>query len=122
MKPTTVDDYINGFPEDKKAKLSELRRVINTELTDTHEELKWGNPAVLDEDRMILVVFSGHKDHMNLVATPSTKLALEDELSGYITGKGSVQLAYDKPLPVPLIKKMVSYRADEYRNKKVNWK
>lgn len=58
---------------------------------------------------------------MNLVGTPTTKKALEKELADYETGKGSVKLAYDKPLPVALIKKMVNYRTDEYHNHGVKW-
>lgn len=122
MKATTVDEYIEGFPEAQKAKLIELRKLVRERLPDTDEMLKWGAPAAVEKDGMILIVFSGHKDHMNFVATPSTKTAFETELKEYITGKGSVQLAYDKPIPVQLITKMLAYRAKEYREHKVNWR
>jgi uncharacterized protein YdhG (YjbR/CyaY superfamily) len=122
MKPTTVDEYLNTFSGEQKEKLIQLRKIIREVLPDTEETLKWGAPATLDKDGMILVVFSGHKNHINLVGTPSTKAAFEDDIADYETGKGSVQLAYDKPLPETLIKKFVSYRADEYRNHGVKWK
>ncbi len=121
MKPKTVVEYIDSFPEDQKTKLSELHKIIRATLPDTHEEFKWNSPATIDKDGMILVIFSGHKHHMNLVVTPSTKRAFEDELSDYVTGKGSVKLAYDKPLPTKLIEKMVLYRAKEYRQNGVKW-
>ncbi len=70
---------------------------------------------------MILVVMSGHKQHMNLVGTPSTKAAFEKELAGYETGKGSIKLPYDKQLPTELIKAFVLYRANEYRKNGVKW-
>lgn len=122
MKPQTVDDYIDSFPENQKAKLAELRQIIRSVLPDTHEELKWGAPATVENDGMILVIFSGHKHHMNLVATPSTKQAFEKELAGYETGKGSVKLLYDRPLPAKLIEKIVIYRAKEYRDSGIKWK
>lgn len=122
MKPKTVDEYINGFSGEQKTKLAELRKIIRETLPDTDEALKWGAPATLDKDGMILLVFSGHKQHMNFVSTPSTKEALTKELVGYETGKGSVKLLYDKPLPVALIKKMALYRAEEYRKHGVKWK
>ncbi len=121
MKPQTVDEYIDSFPENQKLKLAELRKILISALPDTTEDLKWGAPAVIDKDGMILLIFSGHKEHMNLVATPSTREALQGELAGYKTGKGSVQLSYDKPLPVNLIEKIASYRLDEYRNHGVKW-
>ena len=121
MKPKTVDEYLDGFTSEQKAQLTKLRQIIRETLPDTDEALKWGAPATLDKDGMILIVFSGHKQHMNIVGTPSTKDALEKDLIGYETGKGSVKLAYDKPLPESLIKKMVKYRADEYRKHGVKW-
>lgn len=122
MKPKTVNEYLQSFPENQKSKLIELHELIRSVLSDTDEMLKWGAPAAVEKDGMILVVFSGHKQHMNFVVTPSTKQAFDNELSEYVTGKGSVQLSYEKPLPVDLLKRMLAYRAKEYREEKVNWK
>lgn len=121
MKPSTVDEYIDSFPEIQKAKLSELRKIIKKALPDTNEGLKWGEPAIIEKDGMILVIYAGYKQHMNLVATPSTKQALESQLLNYKTGKGSVQLHYDRPLPVQLIESIVLTRAKEYREQGVKW-
>lgn len=122
MKPKSVDEYIDSFPDDQKAKLAEIRTIIRTALPDTTETLKWGAPAIIEKDGMILIVYSGHKQHMNLVGTPSTKDAFQGELSDYETGKGSVRLAYDKPVPAKLIERFVQYRAKEYRENGVKWK
>ena len=122
MKPKTIDEYLTGFPEGQKNKLADLRTLVRSVLPDTNEMLKWGAPAAVEKDGMILVVFSGHKQHMNFVVTPSTKQAFDKNLSGYITGKGSVQIPYEKPLPLDLLKKMLIYRAKEYRKKKISWK
>lgn len=122
MKPTTVDEYLNSITENQKKKVIELRKLVRSTLPDTKEELKWGAPAAVENDGMILVVFSAHKQHMNFVVTPSTKQVFEKELSDYTTGKGSVRLSYDKPLPTGLLKRMLIHRAKEYREDKVNWK
>lgn len=117
-----VDDYINGHPEAQKAQLARVRQIIRTALPDTTEALKWGAPATLDKDGMILIVFSAHKQHMNIVGTPSTLLAFMDELADYETGKGSIKIPYDKPLPDGLIERFVTYRAQEYRERGIKWK
>ena len=121
MKPKAVDEYIGNFPKGQKEKLVEIRKIIRAVLPDTLEALKWGAPAIVDKDGMILVIFSGHKKHVNLVGTPSTREALQSELSDYETGKGSVKLLYDKPLPVELIENFVLYRANEYRQNGIKW-
>ncbi len=121
MKPTTVDEYINGFSGDKKTRLLELRKIVQASLPNTQEAIKWGDPAVLDQDGMILASYGAFKNHMNLVVTPSTKQAFEPRLTEYTTGKGSVQLPYDKPLPADLIKEILAYRLNEYRTSGVKW-
>jgi uncharacterized protein YdhG (YjbR/CyaY superfamily) len=122
MKSKTVDECINSYTGEQKSQLTKLREIIRETFPDTDEVLKWGAPAAIEKDGMILVVFSGHKQHMNFVVTPSTKQVFEKELSDYPTGKGSVQLSYDKPLPVDLLKKMLIYRAKEYHGNNVKWK
>lgn len=122
MKPTTVAEYLNSFPDDKKATLTELHAIVRRVLPDTDEALKWGAPATIERDGMILLVFSGHKEHINFVVTPSALASAKDELADYVTGKGSVQLAYDKPIPTKLIEKLAAYRAKEYRENGVKWK
>ncbi len=122
MKPKTVEEYLVGYSGDQRTKLTELHSIIRSALPDTREALKWNAPATLDNDGMILIVFSGHKHHINLVGTPSTVAAFQDELSEFETGKGTVKLSYDKPLTAELIKKFVLYRAKEYRENGVKWK
>ena len=120
-KPQSIDEYIANFPDNQRRQLKKLREVIKTTLPDATEALKWGSPAVIDADGMILIIFSGHKHHINLVGTPSTRKALQDKLADYETGKGSVKLAYDTPLPTELIKEFIQYRAKEYRTEGVKW-
>lgn len=121
-KPTNVYEYIDSFSGNQKDRLAEVRNIIRDALPGTHEELKWGAPATVESDGMILIIFSGHKNHMNFVVTPSSKQAFESELQGYETGKGSLKLPYDAALPAELIKKMTMFRAQEYRERGVKWK
>ena len=121
MKPKSVGEYMDTFSREQKTKLIELHTIIRATLPETDEALKWGSPATIDKDGMILIIFSGHKQHINLVVTPSKRQALENDLVNYETGKGSVKLSYDKPLPVALIKKIIRYRAEEYRKYGVGW-
>lgn len=121
IKPQSIDEYIANFPDNERRQLEKLRQVVKTALPGTTEELKWGSPAFIDTDGMILIIFSGHKHHINLVGTPSTREALKDKLAEYEIGKGSVKLPYDTPLPTELIKEFVQYRAKEYRTDGVKW-
>lgn len=120
-KPKTVDDYIAGFPDEVRERLDELRRVSQRAAPGAAEGLKWGDPAYIHERGTILFMFSGHKAHANFVFTPSTREAFAAELTEYRTGKGSVALPYDAPVPTDLLTRMVKYRIGEYEADGVNW-
>lgn len=121
MKPTTIDEYIASKPEEIRPRLQELRDIIGTSLPGTTEAVKWGEPAFVDQDGMILVVFAGYKNHSNIVVTPSTLAANSDKLGDYKLGKGSVQIPHSHPVPEALIRDLVQYRLAEYRERGVKW-
>ena len=51
-KPTTVDEYIDSFPENIQAKLRELRAILKEIAPDATEAMKWGSP-VFEEKRIL---------------------------------------------------------------------
>lgn len=110
-KPTTVDEYIAFAPEKAQGKLQELRDLLKEIAPNATEAIKWGSP-VLEEER-ILFSFSAHKTHLNFMPTRSTLEPFKEELQDYKTGRDTIQLPYDKPLPKELIKRIAEYRAEE---------
>ncbi len=118
-KVTTISEYIAAAPKESQAKLRELRAILKKAAPKAKETIKWGNP-VFEENR-ILFAFAAFRNHMNFMPTPSVIQAFEKELSGFVTGRGSVQLPYDQPLPKALIAKMAISRVKELREKDVKW-
>ena len=45
----------------------------------------------------------------------------EEELSEFTTGKDTIQLPYDKPLPSALIKKIAEYRVKDVKVNDAKW-
>lgn len=118
----TIKEYIQSKPEKVQTKLKEMHRIIKQNSPDTNEALKWGEPAILHQDGMILVIFAAYTNHMNLVVTPSTLQHFVDQPSDYKTSKGSIQFTYDQPLSADLIKSLVLHRATEYEEQGVKWR
>lgn len=121
MKPVTMDEYIAASTEAVRPRLQEIREVISASLSGTSEAIKWGNPAFVDADGMILVVFAGYAKHSSVVVTPSALEANTEALKGYTLGKGSMQIPHDQPVPSSLIRQLVEYRLAEYREHGVKW-
>jgi len=64
---------------------------------------------------------SGHKAHASVAFTPSARHAFDDELTAYGTGKGSVKLPYETPVPTELLTRMIHYRTREHEVDGVTW-
>lgn len=118
-KPATVDEYIENAPEQARAMLRDLRALLRKVAPKAVETLKWGSP-VLEEGR-ILFSYSAYKAHINFMPTGPALEPFRDELSGFKTGKDTIQLPYDKPLPKALIRKIATYRLEQVRDHDARW-
>lgn len=119
--PSTVEQYCGQFSADAADALSELCRVSRSAAPAATEAIKWGHPTFLHPQGTILFVFSGHKKHANFVFTPSTREAFAEELVGFTTGKGRVQLPYGEPVPAELLQRMIRFRIEEFEQHGVKW-
>ena len=118
-KPTTVDEYINAAPKEAKEKLMEIRAILKKVAPNAMEGLKWGSPVF--EEKRILFAYTAFKSHLNFMPTHSSMIPFKEELSGYITGKDTIQFPYDKPLPKTLIRKIAKFRARDVRENDARW-
>lgn len=119
-KPQTVDDYIAAFPVPVQSRLEELRALSRANAPLATEGLKWGNPAY--SSGTILFAFAGYRTHANFAFTPSTVEAFADELAASSTGKGTVQLPHDEPVPAELLTRMIAYRINEFEERHILWR
>lgn len=114
---TTIDQYIQNFPTDVQAKLSELRSTIRRSAPQATEKISYGVPTF--ELNGNLVHFAAFKRHIGFYPAPSGIARFQKELKAYKSAKGSVQFPLDEPLPLHLITKIVEFRVDENSRKKV---
>ena len=117
---TTIDEYIAAAPKEAQKKLREMLACIRAAAPDAIESLKWGMPAF--SYRRILVTFAAYKHHIGFYPTPAAVRAFANDLSEFATAKGSIQFPLDKPLPLPLIRKITAFRVRESIEKDRKWK
>ena len=120
VKPTTIEEYIEAAPEEVQEKLQQMHKCIRKAAPGAKEELKWSMPAY--SYNRILVTFAVFKHHIGFYPTPSAVEAFAKSLTKYATAKGSIQFPLDKPLPLPLISKMVKFRVQESLMVDAKWK
>ncbi len=110
-RPQSITEYINAAPKEAQEKLREIRACIREAAPGAKESLKWGKPAF--SDGRILVMFAAFKHHIGFYPTPSAVRAFAKELSEFATASASIQFPLDKPLPLPLIRKINAFRVRE---------
>lgn len=109
---TSVDEYLEGVPEEARAALERLRKVIKAAAPKATETVSYQIPTF--KYHGMLVGFAAFKNHLSFfVMSPSLMDAHRDELKGYDTAKATIRFQADKPLPTALVKKLVKARIEE---------
>lgn len=111
QKFTSVDEYIADQPQAVQPKLEELRRIVKTQAPQATEKISYGMPYYGLNGR--LLYFAAQKEHIGLYAMPSAITSFKKELDSYETSTGTIRFPLDKPLPLPLIRKIVRFRVKE---------
>ncbi len=109
--PTTIDEYIAGFPPDVQKILKKIRETIREAAPGAQETIKYRMPTFLLNGN--LVYFAAFKNHIGFYPIPTGIEKFKKELSVYEQGKGSVQFPLDKPIPYDLITRIVKFRVKE---------
>jgi uncharacterized protein YdhG (YjbR/CyaY superfamily) len=120
VRPKSITEYIQAAPKEAQKKLRDMRACIRKSAPGAKEGLKWGMPAF--SYKRILVAFAAHKHHIGFYPTPSGVKAFAKDLSRFATARGSIQFPLEKPLPLPLIRKITAFRVRESIEQDRKWR
>jgi uncharacterized protein YdhG (YjbR/CyaY superfamily) len=113
QRARTTDEYLAELSDQQRTALEKLRTTIRKIVPDAEECISYGLPAFRLEGK-VLVGFGAGKDHLSFYPMSGrTVAALEDDLAGYDTSKGTIRFPIDKPLPSSLVRKVVRTRIAE---------
>ena len=105
--PETIDEYIAAQPEEIRQYLKEVRNVLHAALPEAEERISWSMPTYWKKHNIIQ--FAGFKKHIGLYPGPEAVLEFVEQLKAYKTSKGTIQLPYNKPLPLELIGEIAAW-------------
>lgn len=115
-KPSTIDEYIQGFPVEVQEILQSIRQVIREEAPEAMEKISYQIPTFYLYGN--LIHFAAFQKHIGLYPSPKGIKAFEDKLSPYKRSKGSIQFPLKQPIPLELIREIVRYRLREQTQEK----
>ena len=111
--PSSVEDYLAGLPKPSRAPLEELRATIRAAAPQATERISYRMPA-FEEYGRILVWYAAFRDHCSMFpASEAVKEALGEELTPYLSGKGTIRFDLGEPIPEALVRKIVRARRAE---------
>jgi uncharacterized protein YdhG (YjbR/CyaY superfamily) len=112
---SSIEAYIDSFPEDVRLILSEIRQAIAEEAPEAEECMNYGIPTFRLNGN--LVHYAAFKKHIGFYPTPSGIEAFSDKLTPYEHAKGSVKFPLDQPIPYELIRSITRFRVKEQEMK-----
>ena len=105
--PETIEEYIAAQPEKAQQYLREIRDAVRAVLPEAEEKISWSMPTF--RKKFNIIQFAAHKNHIGLYAGTEAVVEFGGRLEGYKTSKGTIQLPYDKPLPLELIAEIAKW-------------
>src|SRR6186997_378190 len=106
--PSTVDEYLAGLPEDRRAVMEALRRTVKAAAPDAAETIAYQMPALRSHGGQFLVSYAAYKRHYSLFpASGAVVEALGEELTPYLSGRGTIQFPAGEPIPTALVSKIL---------------
>jgi uncharacterized protein YdhG (YjbR/CyaY superfamily) len=110
---SAVDEYLARLPKEQWQALEKLRQTIRSVAPEVEEVVRSGVPAFRYNGKP-LVSIGAAKRHVALYIMYGAVLeTYRDELRAYDTSTTVIRFSPDKPLPVPLVTKLVKARVAE---------
>ena len=113
MSSQDVDEYLAAVPEPQRSTLEGLRATLAALLPEAEQGITYGVPCFKVGGKGV-AGFGFHRNHCTYFPMSGSITAeLADELTGYVTAKGSIRFPTDEPLPDDLVARLVEARARE---------
>jgi uncharacterized protein YdhG (YjbR/CyaY superfamily) len=110
----TVDDYLAGLPDDVRARVEEVRRVVHEVVPDAGETISYAMPT-FTLDGLPLLHVAAWKQHIGLYPLPALDPELDADVAPYRGTKDTMKLPHAKPLPRDLVARVVEALVERRR-------
>jgi uncharacterized protein YdhG (YjbR/CyaY superfamily) len=111
---TTVDEYLAGLPDDVRARVQEVRRVVHQVVPDAGETISYAMPT-FTLDGQPLVHVAAWKRHIGVYPLPPLDPELDAAVAPYRGTKDALKLPYTQPLPGELLARVLEVLVERRR-------
>ena len=110
----TVDEYLAGLPDDVRARVQEVRRVVHQVVPDAGETISYAMPT-FTLDGQPLVHVAAWKRHVGVYPLPPLDPELDAAVAPYRGTKDALKLPYTEPLPAELLARVLEVLVERRR-------
>jgi uncharacterized protein YdhG (YjbR/CyaY superfamily) len=114
-KPSTIDEYLQNIPEDRRRTLKDLRRKIRSVVPGADECISYRIPAFRLNGIVVAGFCATSKGCSYFPFSGSTLKTLAPALARYDQTRSSLHFSTDKPLPSALVRRLIQTRIKEVK-------
>lgn len=114
----TINEYHSAFPAEARERMEQIRSVIKDIAPEAEEVISYQIPA-FKIGKHFLIYYGAFAKHLTL-SSPWSEAFLDNfkaNLKELKVSKSAIQFPLGKPLPVDLIRRMVTFRKQEIVSK-----
>jgi uncharacterized protein YdhG (YjbR/CyaY superfamily) len=112
-----VDEYLRALEEPKRSTLETLRRTILEIVPEAEQVISYRVPAFRVRGKTV-AGFAAFKTHLSYLPFSGSVLSLlADHLEDYEMTKSALHFPIDRPLPEPLVRRLIAARLAEVRQR-----
>ena len=113
MSEAEVDEYLAAVPEPQRSTLEHVRATLAALLPGAEQGIAYGVPCFKVAGKGV-AGFGFYQNHCTYFPMSGSITAeLADDLTGFVTAKGSIRFPNDEPLSDALVGKLVGARQRE---------
>jgi uncharacterized protein YdhG (YjbR/CyaY superfamily) len=106
-KPETVDAYVADQPKPVQEILNELRARVRAAAPSATETISYEIPTFKIDGKALLYV-AAWKQHIAVYPVPNGDEALQRDIEGFRSGKGTLKFQLNAPFPYELFDRVVT--------------
>ncbi len=112
-KPTPIDAYLRTVPEDRRRALEDLRAKIRSAVPEAEECISYRMPAFRLHGAIVAGFLATKNGCSYFPFSGSTLKTVARFVRGYDQTKSALHFTTDKPLPMPLVGRLIKARRAE---------
>lgn len=108
----SVDEYIDSFSGDTKARLIEIRYLVRALLPKADERISYNMPAYFIDNKLVVYI-AGFKNHIGMYPGRTLSAEYNELAAAYAHGKSTTRFAVDQPVPKEIVQAFIAIRISE---------